>query len=179
VEAYVKVNFGCGDRYASGWVNVDHQGMPHRKDVTLDVRNPLPWDKEIHYAYVGHLLEHLFVDEVIVFLQRLRAAMQPGGFLMVVGPDVIRAQGLLDSGVTLEVPFNELRLGADRWLGDTHHWDCTSWAVYRLLQVTGWVDVVDVGIERVPDLWPVAVRGPRWQCAVGARPGEGPFHDFI
>lgn len=175
----MRVNFGCGDRYAPGWTNLDLPTMPHRRDMTIDLRGPLPWVGSIARAYVGHFIEHLYVDEVIVFLMRLRKAMRPDGEVMVVGPDVIRAEGLVAAGVPLEVPFDAIRLGADRWGGDTHHWDCHEWAVRRLLLVTGWSNVTGVGIENVPDDWPVAVRGPRWQCAVSARPGGEPFHDLI
>jgi hypothetical protein len=176
----VKVNIGCGDRYAPGWVNVDRADTPTRKDLDHDLRNPMPrkWIGKIERAYAGHVLEHMFVDEVIVFLQRLREAMHPEGELMVVGPDVIRAQGMLVAGAQLEVPFNEIRHGGDRWPGDTHRWDCTANCIKRLLIVTGWMLVTEVGIQNVPEEWPVAVRGPRWQCAVSARPGTGPFHDF-
>lgn len=173
----LRVNFGCGEQYAEGWLNVDHAGMPHHKDLTLDVRGPLPWSGQVEAAYVGHLLEHLYVDEVIVFLRRLRAALHPDGELMVVGPDCVRAEGL-ELSQTLEVPLEQIRHGAGRWQGDVHRWECTSWAVWRLLQVTGWVDIRDIGIENVPARWPVAFRGPRWQCAVSARPGEEPFHDY-
>lgn len=180
-----KVNIGCGEQYAEGWVNVDHQSMPHRKDLVLDVRNPLPWSRQagqergelIDFCYLGHVLEHLRIEEVIVFLRRLRAAMSPSGVVMVVGPDCVRAEGLAVTQ-TLEVPLEQIRHGAGRWQGDVHRWECTEWGVYRLLESTGWVDIARVGIKNVPALWPVAFRGPRWQCAVSARPGEGPFHDF-
>lgn len=171
------VNFGCGEQYQAGWLNVDHQGMPHQKDLTLDVRGSLPWEGEIDYAYVGHLLEHLYVDEVIVFLRRLRAALRPTGELMVVGPDCLVAAGL-EVSQTLEVPLEQIRHGAGRWTGDVHRWECTSWGVTALLRATGWVNITNVGIASVPAHWPVAFRGPRWQCAVSARRGEGPFHDF-
>lgn len=174
----MKVNLGCGDRYAPGWVNIDRADTPHPKDVSLDIRNPLPWSKELTHVYAGHVLEHLFVDEAIVLLQRLRAAMLPDGELMVVGPDVEIALGMLAVGAELEVPFHEIRHGGDRWPGDTHRWDCTARAVQRLLLITGWVDVTDVGITDVPDFWPVAVRGPRWQCAISARPGDEPFETY-
>lgn len=174
----MKVNLGCGDRYAHGWFNVDRADTPHPKDIALDIRGPLPWTREITRAYAGHVLEHLFVDEAIVLLQRLRAAMHPEGELMVVGPDVVVAQGMLEAGTPLEVPFSEIRHGGDRWPGDTHRWDCTARAVQRLLLITGWVNVAEVGIANVPDEWPVAVRGPRWQCAVSARPGDGPFAEL-
>lgn len=174
----LRVNLGCGEQYAHGWVNVDHSGMPHSKDLELDLRGPLPWHGEVDRMYAGHLLEHLFIDEVIVLLMRMREALHPAGELMVVGPDVQLAMGL-EVSQTLEVPLEQIRHGAGRWSGDEHRWECTGRALYRLLEATGWVDVTDVGIANVPAEWPVAFRGPRWQCAVSARRGGEPFHDFL
>src|SRR5512138_1213696 len=98
----MKLNLGCGDRYAEGWHNVDFAGSPHRKDEEVDLRtNLLPWTG-VELAYAGHLLEHLFVDEVLVLLSSLRGTMADRGELMVVGPDVIVAQGMATAG-TLDV----------------------------------------------------------------------------
>lgn len=169
----MKLNLGCGDRYAEGWHNVDFAGSPHRKDEEVDLRTsalPLPWTLEgVELAYAGHLLEHLFVDEVLVLLAALRVCMAEDGELMVVGPDIILAQGMAVAG-TLDVTMDSLTNGGHRWHGDEHRWHCTTWAVEALLRTTGWSEVTRVGIANVPDFWPVADRGPQWQCAVSARP---------
>jgi hypothetical protein len=169
MEYCVKLNLGCGDRYAPDWHNVDFAGSPHRKDEQVDLRtSSLPWS-EIQLAYAGHLLEHLFVDEVITLLQALRGCMAEDGELMVVGPDVVLAQGMATAG-TLDVTMESLTNGGHRWHGDEHRWHCTTWAVEALLRVSGWSEVTRVGIANVPEVWPVADRRPQWQCAVSARP---------
>lgn len=164
----MKLNLGCGDRYADGWHNVDHQGSPHQKDETIDLRMPLPWTGVTH-AYAGHLLEHLRVVEVLQLLPRLRNCMTKTGTLMVVGPDVLIAQGMAVSG-TLDVTMESLTQGGHRWPGDEHRWECTTFDVEEMLRVTGWKKVTRVGIPNVPELWPVADRRPQWQCAVSAKP---------
>lgn len=165
----MRLNLGCGDRYAESWLNVDRADMPHRMDAAVDLRtNSLPWT-DVEYAYAGHILEHLFVDEVIVLLETLRKCMAPGGELMIVGPDVILAHGLAVAG-TLDVTMESLENGGHRWPGDEHRWHCTQWAVQRMLLVTGWQQVKRMGINQVPEFWPVADRRPQWQCAVSARP---------
>lgn len=168
----MRVNFGCGERYAPGWTNVDLPDTPHPKDVALDIRMALPWGSKgvdaIDDAYLGHVLEHLYVDEVIDFLIRLKHAMVPNGEIMVVGPDVKLADHIVLRGGELEIPFESIRHGADRWVGDVHHWDCTADAIIELLDVTGWRGISNIGINNVPERWPVAVRGPQWQCAVSA-----------
>jgi hypothetical protein len=164
-----RLNLGCGDRYAEGWWNVDFAGSPHRKDEEIDLRtNALPWT-DVEQAYAGHLLEHLYVDEVLVLLETLRGCMAPDGELMVVGPDLILAQGMAAAG-TLDVTIDSLTNGGHRWHGDEHRWHCNEIAVARLLRVTGWTRIERLGIARVPEFWPVADRGPQWQCAVSARP---------
>lgn len=165
----MKINLGCGDRYADGgWHNVDHAGSPHHNDETLDLRMPLPWAGVTH-AYAGHVLEHLRVFEVLQFLPRLRSCMAAGGELMVVGPDVLIAQGMAVAG-TLDVTMESLTQGGHRWPGDVHRWECTTFDVEEMLRLTGWKKVTRVGIPNVPELWPVADRQPRWQCAVSAQP---------
>lgn len=164
----MRLNVGAGDRYQSGWHNVDFVGSPHQKDEEVDLRGALPWQGVTH-AYAGHVLEHLFIDEVVHLLQNLRSCMALEGELMVVGPDVVAAQAMATAG-TLDVTMDSLTNGGHRWPGDEHRWHCTSPAVEELLRITGWSDIVRVGIQNVGEKWPVADRRPRWQCAVSARP---------
>lgn len=164
----MRLNLGCGDRYADGWHNVDHAGCPHRKDEAVDVRGDLPWSGVTH-AYCGHLLEHLYPGVALSFLARLRRRMAVDGQLMVVGPDVAHAQLLAGLG-QLDVPLSSLTDGAGRWVGDEHRWHCTALDVRIMLEFAGWSEVADIGISHVPALWPVADRRPIWQFAVSARP---------
>lgn len=162
----MKLNLGAGDRYAEGFWNVDWASSPYDTDQRVDLRGELPWIG-VDYAYAGHLLEHLTLDECRSFLPRLLACMSPGGQLMVVGPDLTIATQMAEAG-TLNVLLDELRYGAKRWPGDEHHWLCDVVQVVDLLQTAGWANVQDVGISNVPAMWPVADRGPQWQCAVSA-----------
>lgn len=161
------LNLGCGDRYVPGWHNVDF-GSPHRKDDTVDLTKPLPWlPSSALHAYLGHVLEHLTLRDALTLLKRLRQVIKPGGSIMVVGPDVEVAQRMADEG-TLDVTLDSLKYGADRWAGDQHHWECASDILVDMLKQAGWDNVEDVGIDGVIPFWPVADRGPRWQCAVYA-----------
>jgi hypothetical protein len=167
----VLINLGCGDRYVEGgWINVDHAGSPHRKDVTLDLlADPLPWPTgSILHVYLGHVLEHLPYDGCLDLLKRLLPLVKPEGQILVVGPDCEVAQQMAEAG-TLDVTLDSLKYGADRWHGDRHEWECTAGQVVDLLADAGWVDIQDVGIQNVAAFWPVADRRPIWQCAIGAR----------
>jgi hypothetical protein len=165
----VLLNLGCGDRYAQGWVNVDF-GSPHRKDREIDLIGELPWEHDsILHVYMGHVLEHLTPAQATVLLERLYPLVRPEGQIMIVGPDVKLAEKLQAQGYVLEVPLEHLRHGAGRWAGDEHMWECTAAGLTRLLRTSGWKSIENVGIENVAEFWPVAVRGPKWQCAVSAR----------
>lgn len=162
----MRVNLGAGDQYAEGWVNVDHEDCPYPRDETVDLTGTLPWaERSLTHVYAGHVLEHLDLADCRRLLVRLRACMAPAGELMVVGPDLDRAAALALGPWDLM----GLRLGARRWPGDEHQWDCTSATVVDLLVEAGWTDVVDVPVVDVPPPWPIAYR-PAWQCAVSARP---------
>lgn len=166
----VRINLGCGDRYADGWHNVDHAGSPHRRDETVDLTGPLPWPAgTIQLAYAGHLLEHLTIDQCVWLLAELRPCMATDGQLLVVGPDLDRARTLAAAGV-LDVTLESLQFGAHRWPGDEHQWECTPGLILDMLEATGWSGVHEVSMHDVGAVWPVADRRPVWQCAVKARP---------
>lgn len=172
----VRVNLGCGDRYADGWVNVDRVECPHRKDAVVDLTQTLPldWWQEngvVEYAYAGHVLEHLTIDQCCDVLDRLWLCMIPGGQVMVVGPDVDVAERMIVDGTfdhSYGHTLDTIRNGGGRWPGDEHRWWCTAERVAAMLRDTGWSDVTNVGIGNVDPLWPVADRRPLWQCAVSA-----------
>jgi hypothetical protein len=166
-----KINLGCGDRHADGWVNVDHAGMPHRQDVSVDLTGELPWEPgSIGAVYAGHALEHLTQPHAQDLLARLLPLMVPGGQIMVVGPDLDLAVKMADpvGRIGPDHMLDDLRFGADRWPGDQHLWLCTGPLVMSMLAVAGWGRVTDVKIAGVGQRWPVADRGPQWQCAIRA-----------
>lgn len=163
------VNVGSGDRYVTGWYNVDHEGSPHRKDAVVDITKKLPWEREsLLHVYLGHVLEHVTFGQAKIFLKRLRPLVDPKGQILVVGPDIKIASEMEKAG-TLNVTMNELKHGGHRWPGDEHRWECTSEKVIELLTETGWRDIQPISINDVATFWPVADRGPQWQCAVTAR----------
>lgn len=164
----MRVNLGSGDCYAPGWVNVDH-GTPHGHDITADLTKTLPIELTgIAEAYAGHVLEHLHHDQVVTLLADLRWRMRQGGELMVVGPDVDRAQAMHDRG---ELDAEWLRLvieGGDRWPGDRHLWKCRPGRLVEFLTMAGWSMAREVPILSVsPINWPI-VSHAEWQCAVTA-----------
>jgi len=162
----VRLNLGCGDQYAPGWVNVDF-GSPHPKDLEVDLTGELPWAPlTIERIYAGHVLEHLMPQQCVALLTRLLDCTVPGGQLLVVGPDLDRAQAMADAGTLIDITLGELRDGAGRWSGDVHHWECTPGKIIDMMRDAGWCEVSEVYMHTVPPDWPIAYRGPAWQCVV-------------
>lgn len=163
------LNVGCGDRYAHGWFNVDHEGSPHAKDGVIDITKPLPWEKDsILHVYMGHVLEHVTYTQAKTFLKRLRPLVQKIGQILIVGPDVDVATRFAEEG-RLSMPLDMIKFGGKRWPGDEHRWESTVELTIKLLHDTGWSDIQNVGIENVAAFWPVADRNEGWQLAITAR----------
>lgn len=167
----MRINLGCGDRYADSWHNVDVAAMPHRKDEIVDLTGPLPWEpKTASQIYAGHVLEHIPLASCRILLPGLREVLKPGGRLMVVGPDCFTAWDMHLAG-TLDVSLDSLRYGAGRWSGDHHEWECNQEQLAMLLQEAGFTVGFPTMAAIVAEGWPVADPGPRWQAVVeGTRP---------
>lgn len=166
----MKVNLGCGDRYAPGWINVDWAGSPHRKDQEVDLTRPLPWpDDSLEFVYAGHLLEHLTIEQCLGLLREVYRCSVEHGQLMVVGPDLPTAYRMLEAG-TLDVTIDSLRYGAERWPGDRHLWDSSAMTTSDLLEDAGWKagQIHRVPLADVHHAWPIADDRPQWQFALRA-----------
>lgn len=175
----LSLNLGCGDRYADGWVNVDHPGCPHRQDQSVDLTGELPWEPgSVSRIYSGHMLEHITPEASGQLLKRLLSCADPAGCTMVlVGPDVVLAEQMVADG-TFDHSWGTLdmiKYGAGRWAGDVHLWGTTGPLVARLVRSAGWPVVHHYGsIVELEGGWPVADRAQLWQYAV--RAWKGPVY---
>jgi hypothetical protein len=162
----MKVNLGCGDRYAPGWVNVDWSGSPHRKDQEVDLTGELPWPPgSLYTIYAGHVLEHLSLVQCQELLGRLFVCGADTCTIMVVGPDLPTAYRMQEQG-TLDVTIDSLLYGAERWPGDKHLWESSAATTNALLTQAGWSDIHDVALNEVAAYWPIADARPQWQFAL-------------
>jgi len=82
------LNVGCGDRYLTGWTNLDVAS--HSPEVLAwDVSKPLPLPNDsVPFAYSCHMLEHLPRDAAARFLFELNRVLMPGGIARIVVPDL-------------------------------------------------------------------------------------------
>ena len=104
----LKVNFGCGPKYKSGWLNIDfYEGS----DLRLDLRKNLPLPDECcSLCYSEHFFEHLsFPDDANRHLSECKRILTPGGELHIGVPNAgsamlsyakIHNEGRLDDAFT-------------------------------------------------------------------------------
>lgn len=184
------LNVGCGPHRAPApWINLDvHRGGTVDPDVIVadNMRPCADWaDGTVDRIYLGHVLEHVPMDELGPFLADLQRALRPGGEIAVVGPDVLRTIERWHAGQepwelvvsTLEGPDYYPADGGHQiadnpaagWRYARHWWNCTEARVVRILVNTGFVDVTarTLTADHLAE-WPVVGYAP-WQMAVTAR----------
>lgn len=86
-----RLNWGCGEHLAPGWVNSDVKQTPD-VDLVADIRAglPLPAD-DLDYAVSIHSLPELPYPDLVPALAELRRVLKPGGVLRLALPDLDRA----------------------------------------------------------------------------------------
>ena len=84
----MKLNFGCGQRFSKGWVNIDfHSTHPDVKRVNL--LRPLPFpDGSFDVVYSSHVLEHFPQRTTEMILREAWRILKPAGIVRVVVPDL-------------------------------------------------------------------------------------------
>jgi predicted SAM-dependent methyltransferase len=83
-----RLNWGCGDDTAPGWLNVDVKSEPGI-DLSCDIRNGLPLQSaNVDYIVSLHALQELTYPEVVPALTELRRVLKPGGVLRLGLPDL-------------------------------------------------------------------------------------------
>lgn len=83
-----KLNFGCGHRFAKGWVNIDfHAADSSVQRVNLLRRWPFP-DAHFDVVYSSHTLEHFTPASAEWLLLECRRTLRPKGIIRIVLPDL-------------------------------------------------------------------------------------------
>lgn len=151
----MRLNLGCGEFPASGWVNVDSWPGVNPDVVASLLALPFP-DQSADTVYAGHVLEHLdYHLEVPDALVEIRRVLTPGGSAVFVTPDVNRCDDSILHGAVH---------GGHRWPGDEHKWSASEARLLAAVRVV-FPHARAVPIGDVPDGWPVVSR-VAWQCAV-------------
>lgn len=177
----MKLNLGCGEFYADGWLNVDLVDQPPiRPDLVIlpglagitMLADHGPFER----IYLGHVLEHLPWHEVVPTLDRLTKMATPDARLAVVGPDVYRCIELVAAGRRTESWLRSVLEDHRHFQpeenvgpGARHFWNCYEERVIEALAACPRIS----DIEPVRDLstlrpdWPL-VAADNGQMAVTA-----------
>lgn len=165
----IKVNVGCGEFYADGWINMDvaenESVRPDIKGSLLDLPDPSQL-ANAEMVYLGHVLEHIPYKAVPQALRTLWQRCVAGARIAIVGPDVERAMALHASGQLDWDTVTGALLGESRWGGDDHLWGCNEERLLRAVRASGLKRAHSVPISSpLLNDFPVASRAP-WQCAI-------------
>jgi hypothetical protein len=82
----MRLHIGSGPVAIEGWTNVDVTAYPG-VDVVLDVREPWPF-AEVELIFAEHFLEHLTLQEGLVFLRECRRVLRADGVLRLSTPNL-------------------------------------------------------------------------------------------
>lgn len=95
----MKVNLGCGRFKLDGFVNVDvnEDLQPDVVAFAKDYMETLP-DNGVEVVYMGHMIEHITVQEGGELLAVIAQKLHPGGKLIVTLPDATKAMAMYYRG---------------------------------------------------------------------------------
>lgn len=162
----MKLNVGCGDHYAHGWTNLDaHPGSTVRPDIVGDLTNLPSEVRGVTAVYLGHVLEHIPLTEVVTALRHLWKRCTPEAEVAIVGPDCDRARAMWAAGEIDEATADGAIHGACRWPGDEHLWECGQERLLTLVLASGLEGFAVPLDDSALDVFPVVSR-VGWQCAV-------------
>lgn len=174
------LNIGCGPHRAPApWVNVDRVRIPGRIEPDICEAWPSGYaaSDSVRRVYLGHVVEHMTWDDssgmgLPSFLEAVFRIVEPGGEVMIVGPDVKRAltmwkKGTVSSRLLWQIMEHDSPTDDVDWKGRRHLWNCTVDRVCRALSAAGFVGVDEIPIQHVSEPWPVVARSA-WQLAVSA-----------
>ncbi|MGC3960282.1 MAG: methyltransferase domain-containing protein [Verrucomicrobiota bacterium] len=83
-----KLNFGCGNRFAKGWVNIDfHSQHPEVQRVNLLQKFPFA-DGSFDVVYSSHVLEHFPLATTEGILRECHRVLKSGGIVRTVLPSL-------------------------------------------------------------------------------------------
>ncbi len=159
-----RLNWGCGNTGAPGWVNSDIKDGPGI-DLSCDIRAGLPVDDDtFDYVASVHALPMISFPDLVPVLRELRRTIKPDGVLRLVLPDVDKgiAAYLAGDRSHFLVPDDDVRsLGGKfvvhmLWYG----WSVTLFTadfIEELLEKAGFRAIAHCKLGQTSSRWPEIV----------------------
>lgn len=157
----MRINVGCGQHYADGWVNLDLvRDNITRPDVLVTTAVPFPFETaSVEKAYLGHVLEHIAWEDVPIYLSQLRRVLKPGASALFVGPDVRRTiQQFAEHRQSFDRVLATLEnVDEERYarLGSHHRWNCHEERLFNAVVDAGFIAQVVTLEEVTAEPWPL------------------------
>lgn len=132
------LNFGCGDRVADGWDNLDREDHGQRWVVDIE-SEPLPFlDGSIDGVVASHSLQEIGYHSLPGALAELYRVLRPGGVLRVLSPNLLASIAAYLRGDRAWFPVNDSEPSIDdgfccylNWFGTAR----TVWTPQRTIDV--------------------------------------------
>lgn len=161
-----KLNFGCGDRFREGYINIDIRPVASA-DMQMASWERGPFTEgSVDEIYSRHMLEHLLLKDAIRTVANWFWLLRPGGFLRVIVPDMtFHAQQLLgethNQTTDPVVNFSHAMAGFYGWhdpkrggtVEDAHRWGYTQDSMFKLLREAGFRDIARSLADRDTEPW--------------------------
>lgn len=160
---YDGINIGSGQHYREGWWNTDITPTDKgtQPDQLIDIMQfPREFPhKAFKKAYVGHVLEHIYVYDLSAAIQAIAHTAET---VMVVGPCLYKAQETQQPASLIDAIKAPITLDDHPW---SHKWTPTTAATAAAITQAGYKPIiVDVADVAMPE-WPNPTTAP-WQCAM-------------
>ena len=150
-----RVHVGCGPHNAlADWWNVDIRRFPGVDEI-MDVTQPWRW-RDLEYVYAEHFLEHLALDQALVFLEQAGNSLRPDGVMRLSTPNLewVLATHFRVGPMDLETRLRETLVLNRAFYGWGHRFIYSKEMLAHLLREQGFpsVDFQSYGESANPDL---------------------------
>lgn len=107
----MKLNIGCNEWKLDGFVNTDIDPAMN-PDLLHDATTPFPHeDESMEEIYLGHMLEHVGVQDGYRLLDEVRRMLKKGGFVTVTVPDTEKGIRLYNDGKIEKFLLQQIVMG--------------------------------------------------------------------
>jgi predicted SAM-dependent methyltransferase len=105
----MKLHIGCGFQHYPDWINIDSSSdLKPKPDLIHDATKPFPYlNDSVDFIYNEHFIEHISVEEAVMFFKESRRLLKSGGVIRIATID-------LDNLMRMHLPENS------NWRKDAH-----------------------------------------------------------